>query len=551
MPYHIILVFGSLGLFLYGMKTMSDALLKVAGNRLQSLMKHITGTRTAAIIAGVGITAFLQSSTATTVMVVSFVNSGVLQLTQAISVIMGANIGTTITGWIVALGAFKVNVIALSLPPIGIGFVLLIVKKMNQRNLGEVFIGFGLLFLGLYFLKVSLPRPEDHQKMAQLFLFFANKGIVSYLFYVAVGILLTIIVQASSGAMALTLVLAFYGWIDYPTAAAIILGENVGTTLSANIASFGTSVPARQAGRAHTLFNLFGVFWMAFIFTPFLQFINLLVPFELNHLTLPLRLALFHTLFNVTNTLISFPLIKLFEKVVTKLVPHQQELTGPYSLRYIRASLRDTAELYLVTVKKELLQMADITSEMFDRFWSTFKEPPKYLAEEVIKQKEMEDLTDQMQEQITSYLSQSSMDKMNQVSAKHLHSMIRITNELETIGDSCFNLMVLSERKVNQNIEITEEHIEGLLPYVGLLKRFLVFIRSHLNVQVTSESMAVAFELENSINEMRNYLKESSSIRLQQGANVKTELLYIEVLRHIEQIGDHCLNVAEALARLS
>ena len=535
---------------------MSDGIQKVAGDRLHSVLNFMTGNRFAAIFTGLFVTAIIQSSSATTVMVVSFVNAGLLQLTQAIGVIMGANVGTTVTGWLVASLGFKIEIIVIALPAIGIGFIILLLKKFRYRDFGEVLIGFGLLFMGLEFLKNSVPDigkyPELLQRVAQ----FANKGFSSYLLFIGVGMVLTIIVQSSSAAMAITLMMAYSGWIDYPTAAAIILGENIGTTITAYIASIGTSVNARRASRAHILFNILGVIWMTPVFMPFLKMVNFITPGNAfstditNPNVLPMNLAMFHTLFNVFNTIIFSFFINQIAFVVTKMVPDEKGIPSEYKLKYIRASLQDTPEFYLVTVKRELSKMADVIADMFTRFWDIFSQPEKKLGDEVETQKRMEDLTDQMQEEITKFLSQCSMDTMNRVTARSVYSMMRITNELESIGDSCFNLMLLAERRHRKQIEIDDAAIESLLPYVDLVNQFIRFIRSHLNEHISSENMAVAVNLENNINKMRNTLKESASSRLQEGADVKAELLFIDVVRHVEQIGDHCLNIVESVARL-
>jgi phosphate:Na+ symporter len=555
MIYQVFLVIGSLGLFLYGMRTMSDGIQKVAGDRLQSVLNFMTGNRVAAIFTGLAITAIVQSSSATTVMVVSFVNAGLLQLGQSIGVIMGANIGTTLTGWIVALAGIKVDMSVAALPAIGIGFVLVIATKLKKEGLGETLIGFGLLFMGLDFLKKSMPDISQNPEMLSFLTKFTGYGLGSYLLFVIVGTLLTVIVQSSSAAMAITLMMAYNGWIDYPTSAAIILGENVGTTITAYLASFGTSVNARRASRAHTLFNIFGVIWITPVFAIFLKFIDFIVPGSVygpnSNLALPTHLAMFHTMFNVVNTLIFAFFIPQIAKVVSLLVPDEEATsTGAYKLRYFRATMQDTPELYLLTVQRELLKMADIIADMFTRFWEVFSNPDKPMTDEIEMQKNMEDLTDQMQEEITKFLSQASMDNMNRVSAQNVYSMMRITNELESIGDSCYNLMLLSERRNKQSIVIDEMGIESLAPYVDLVNQFLRFIRSHLNEYVTSENMMVAVRLEDKINKMRNILKQSASQRLQNGSDVRAELLYLDIVRHVEQIGDHCLNVAQSLAKL-
>ncbi|HLW21924.1 MAG TPA: Na/Pi cotransporter family protein [Sphaerochaetaceae bacterium] len=552
--YQLLLILGSLGLFLFGMRTMSDGIQKAAGERLQSILNFMTGNRVSAILTGFAITAIVQSSSATTVMVVSFVNAGLLQLTQSIGVIMGANIGTTVTGWIVAIFGFKVNISALSLPAIGIGFVLLVIKKLDKEDFGETLIGFGLLFMGLDFLKGSVPDINQHPEVLEWLGRFTNHGLASYFLFIIVGALLTIIVQSSSAAMAITLTMAYAGWIDYPTAAAIVLGENIGTTVTAFLASLGTSVNARRASRAHTLFNIFGVIWMTPVFAIFLNLVNIIIPgdvyTEAGITSLPAHLAMFHTMFNITNTFLCAFFVPFLAKLVTKLVPDEVGMPTRYTLKYIRATLQDTPELYLLTVKRELSKMADIIADMFTRFWDIFSHPEKFMSEEIETQKQMEDLTDDMQEEITKFLSQCSMDNMNQVSANNVYSMMRITNELESIGDSCFNLMILAERRTEQHIELDPDAIENLLPYVDLVNQFIRFIRSHLNEHVSSENVAVAVALEDKINKMRNILKQSASTRLQSGAEVKAELLYIDVVRHVEQIGDHCLNITESLNRL-
>lgn len=265
---------------------------------------------------------------------------------------------------------------------------------------------------------------------------------------------------------------------------------------------------------------------------------------------MPIHLAMLHTLFNIANTLVFAFFVPQIARLVSFLVPDDGTTPGPYKLKYFRASLQDTPELTLLTVQRELLKMADIVTDMFTRFWTVFIKEDDLHTDEVEVQKNMEDLTDQMQEEITKFLSQASMDNMNRVSAKNVVSMMRITNELESIGDSCYNLMILTERRIRKDVEIDAEAIESLTPYIDLVNQFLRFIKSHLNEHVTSENMMVAVRLEDKINKMRNILKESASARLQNGADVKGELLYIDIVRHVEQIGDHCLNVAQSLARL-
>ncbi|MCK5673030.1 MAG: Na/Pi cotransporter family protein, partial [Spirochaetales bacterium] len=354
--YQILSIAGSLGLFLFGMKIMSDGIQKTAGDKLKSILNMMTKNRVAAVFTGFFITAIVQSSSATTVMVVSFVNAGLLNLGQAIGVIMGANIGTTVTGWIVAILGFKFKITAMALPAIGIGLPFFFSKNLNRKEIGEILIGFGLLFLGLGFLKDSVPDIKSHPEILEFIQHLTGYGFGSMILFVIIGGVITVIVQSSSAAMAITLTMAYSGWIDYPTAAAIVLGENIGTTITAYLASIGTNINARRASRAHTLFNIFGVIWMLILFKPFLSFVDFIVPGDIfsgtNHSIIPTHLAMFHTLFNLTNTLIGMFIIPQITFLVRKLVPEKGiEDTEEYTFKYISAPIQDTPEFFIIPVK--------------------------------------------------------------------------------------------------------------------------------------------------------------------------------------------------------
>lgn len=557
MIYTVLQIVGSLGLFLFGMRTMSDGIQKAAGERLQSILNFMTGNRISAVLTGLAITAIIQSSSATTVMVVSFVNAGLLKLVQAVGVIMGANIGTTFTGWVVAILGFKVKISAMALPAIGIGFPLLMIKRLDKQDLGEAIVGFGLLFLGLSFLKNSVPDIKQHPEMLEFLRSITGDGIGPFLLFVATGTILTVIVQSSSAAMAITLTMAHAGWIDFGTSAAIILGENIGTTITAFLASIGTSVNARRASRAHTVFNVFGVLWMMLLFQPFLHVVDRLVPGAVfgpdAAAYIPGHLAMFHTLFNITNTIICIFFIPQLTLLVKRMVPEEavaEEGAQSYHLQYISANLQDTPELYLLTVKRELSKMAGIVNTMFSRFLEVFDHPDRKMGDDVEELKKMEDYTDRMQEEITRFLSACSLDSMNKVSATNVYSMIRITNELESIGDSCFNLIILAERRYKKKLKIDDGAIQDLKPYTELVSEFLRFITDNLNTHLSGDKMAMAVEMETRVNDQRNTLKKGAARRLQSGSEVKQELLYIDIVRHVERIGDHALNIAESLRQI-
>ena len=553
--YQILTIAGSLGLFLFGMKTMSDGIQKAAGDKLKSILNMMTTNRIAAVFTGFFITALVQSSSATTVMIVSFVNAGLLNLGQAIGVIMGANIGTTVTGWIVALLGFKFKITAMALPAIGIGLPFFFSKKLNKKEIGEILIGFGLLFLGLGFLKDSVPDIKSHPEILEFIQNLNGYGIGSIILFVIIGGLITVIVQSSSAAMAITLTMAYSGWIDYPTAAAIVLGENIGTTVTAYLASIGTSGNARRTSRAHTLFNVFGVIWMLLLFKPFLILVDIIVPGDIfagtNPAIIPAHLAMFHTLFNIVNTFVSVFFIPQLAFIVRKLVPEK----GPgemeeYSFKYISTAIQDTPEFFLIPIKEELFKLTEIVEEMFERFWIVFSSPDKKMGTEVDDLKGMEDYTDKMQEEITRYIIDAANDSPQSGNAERISALIRIVNELESIGDACYNLILLAERRYQKKLEIDETGLYDLKPYSEIVHSFIGFIKKHLNRYLNDEELKEAENIETEIDNQRHILKKKAQIRLQNGSDVKGELLYIDVVRHVEHIGDYAMNISEALRHL-
>ncbi len=547
--FHII---GSLGLFLYGMKVMSDGIQKAAGERLHSILNLMTVNRFTAVFTGFFITALIQSSSATTVMVVSFVNAGLLNLVQAIGVIMGANIGTTVTGWIVAIIGFKVKISHIALPAVGIGLPLLLSKKMGKQDWGEAIIGFGLLFLGLSFLKNAVPDIKNNPEVLQFVSGLTGYGAGSFFIFVLIGTFLTVIVQSSSAAMAITLTMANAGWIDFPTAAAIILGENIGTTVTAFLASVGTGTTARRASRAHTLFNLFGVLWMAFLFHPFLNLVNAMVPGDIfnsgSTSLIPAHLAMFHTLFNVINTLVFMSFTRTFAKIVEKIVPEKEhEKNEKYILKYFSTGIQGTAELNILKAKTEINKMAEIISGMFQSFRKMVEDPGANNTKLLEEIREKEDYTDQMQEQITIFLAECASQGLNEQSTRNITAMIRIVEEMESIADSIYNLAVLSKRKNEKNIRFVEAAEKSYLPYVSLVNDFLSFISAHTGAPMVKTELESALLFERKIDAMRDKEKEAAQHRMQKGSDVRSELLFVDFIKHLEHIGDHCLNIAQAL----
>ncbi len=553
---HTFRIIGSLALFLYGMKTMSDGIQKAAGERLHKIVSFMTGNRFSATLTGFSITAIIQSSSATTVMVVSFVSAGLLTLTQSIGVIMGANIGTTVTGWIIAIFGFKMNISEVALPIIGIGLPMLFYKKLGKKDWGEAIIGFGILFIGLNFLKESMQNlglgPEDFSFISN----FSNLGYFYILICVAIGTFITIMVQSSSAAMAVTLTLAAAGLIDFQTAAAIILGENIGTTITAQLAAIGTNINAKRAAWVHTLFNVVGVIWISIIFAPFLKLVDSIIPGDIlntangvlsEELILP-HLAAFHTMFNITNTFIFIWFTPLLAKLVTYIVREKEEdKSETYHLKYISTAIQDTPEINVINAKKELSKMAGITNEMYSKFLNIFQNPDKKMGGEVAELMRMEEYTDQMQVEISHFLVDCAKESLNETSANNVNAMIRIVNELESIGDSCVNLIILTKRRYDNKIVLHVDTMKEIKPYTKLVSDFIEFNGKHFLKHLSSEEIKKAYEMEHLIDTYRNELKEASQKRLQKGANVVGEILYMDILRHIERIGDYSLNISQAL----
>ena len=540
---NILEIVGALGVFLFGMKIMSDGIQKAAGERLQTVLNHITANRFIAVFTGFIITAIIQSSSATTVMVVSFVNAGLLNLTQSIGIIMGANIGTTVTGWIVSLLGFKFKISAMALPIIGLGMPLYFSKSAKRRDWGEFMIGFGILFLGLSYLKHAMPTVDAG--MVEFLSHYTDRGVFSLIVFILAGALLTVIVHSSSASMAITLTMAHNGLLPLEAAAAMVMGSNIGTTIDALLASIGANVNARRAARVHILFNIAGVIVVSFVFNPFITMVNAIVPGD----EITTHLAMFHTLFNILNTVVFIGFVPQIAKLVKKMVPAGESDTGlgKYKLVYMEPTIQSMPEINIVNARAEVASMAKLVNDMFNIYVDVFKHPNKKMGSQVKELKEMEDYSDQMQEEITKYLIACSGESLNESGRNTVSAMMRIVNEMESIGDCCYNLILLSERRFKKDIPLHETAIEEILPFTNQVQNFLTFIKDHITEHMDNESLKEAYEMENKIDRTRKTLKKEVRKNLKSGADVKGELLYLDIVRQIEHIGDFCLNVAQAL----
>lgn len=549
----ILQIVGSIGVFLFGMKIMSDGLQRSAGQKLQSVLNFMTQNRFMGILTGIFITSVIQSSSATTVMVVSFVNAGLLSLTQAISTIMGANIGTTITTWIVSYFGFKVKISVLALPIVGVGLPFMFSKRKKYRDFGDFVIGFGILFIGLGMLRDSIPDITQYPETQAFLASLSSNGIWSFFLYVIAGSILTMIIQSSSAMMTLTVAMAFKGWIDLPSAMALCLGENIGTTITAYIASIGTNVCARRAARAHTLFNITGVIWMSFVFVYFTNLLTWITPWDYyKRENFPLDLALFHTLFNICNTLLMIGFVPQFARIVERLVkPSSRDKDTAYKLQYISTPLQDTADMNIIEARKEIEKMAKIVEDMFDETMHVFDHPDKKLEEKISKIKDTEALTDQMQEEITHYLQQCANESLGESNYNNLNFLMRIVHELENIADNNYNMSKAIHHKFEKKIQMNDKAIEDITKLVSLTRTFLRDICMNMVKYISAIELDRAKEQESEINELRRSVHKAARSRMQQGSDVRSELLFLDLVKYLEHIGDNCLNIMQALNQIT
>jgi phosphate:Na+ symporter len=559
---------GGLCMFLFGMKVMSDGIQKSAGDRLRKTLNFMTGNRFAGVITGFVVTAIIQSSSATTVMVVSFVNAGLLTLAQAIGVIMGANIGTTVTAWVVSLVGFSIRIASLALPAIGIGFIMSIVK-WKHKSFGEFVMGFGFLFMGLHFLTQEMSTINTIINFEAIS-GFSDMGVLSILIGAGAGLLMTLILHSSSASTAIVLTMAFNGLISYVMAAAFILGANIGTTIDAVLASIGTKTAAKRSALVHVLFNAIGTCWALPLLIPLLRLVDFITPgdsmLEVSKnwvLGTPLgfgvttHLAMLHTVFNSINTFLFLPFVKPFAKLVSILIPegksNEEEETHYVFINYSRA-LTDTPELNIIRVEKEIRDMAGIVSSMYARFISLLKDMYEISDKEsaVINfrkdMKQKESYVDEMRETLTTFLIECTRRKLKPHSERRVTRMMRVISDIEEMSDECYGISCLLERRAKKDRIFKNDEIDELVPYVGLVEEFLALLQDKLGQGLTIKSTLLAKKLEADISKYRRKLQKLSRKRIEAGKDVQTELLFIDLVRRIERLGDYCGNITEKLS---
>ena len=541
-------ILGSLGMFLFGMKVMSEALQKLSGERLRSMVRAMTGNRFSGLFTGFAVTCLVQSSSATTVMIVSFVNAGLLTLVESIGPIMGANLGTTTTFWLVSFLGYKFSITSIALPIIGLGMPLIFIRRWKLRELGEFLIGFGLLFLGLLYLKESVPDIQQHPDWLAFLQHFTGHGILSVLFFFAFGTAMTIAVQSSSVAGAITIALAAKGWIDYPTAAAIILGENVGTTITANLAALTANTNAKRAALAHLFFNIIGVIWAIALFKPFVGLVDAMMPGDaLEPENIPLHLAAFHSFFNFCNICLLIGFAHRLAGLVTRIMPERRRRASDH-VTFDSLALPQTGELNIAEAEKDIQKMGQLTHQILTGFVDLFEHPGPDAAERAERIKPLEKESDRQAVEITQYLLTCASGRLSETSRSRVTSLLRVVAELEDMCDCGYRLVVLAERKSRKARELPPETTSEIRGFVDLLFQFSEFWIGFVGRHVSAADMETAFQLENLIDASRKRLRKEAMRRMQQsGERIKAEMLYIDMLNNMESIGDHCLNILQAL----
>lgn len=569
---------GSLGMFLYGMKIMSEGLQKAAGDRMQHILASMTNNRFAGVLTGVLITALIQSSSATTVMVVSFVNAGLLSLTQSIAVIMGANVGTTVTAWIISLFGFTVKIADMVFPILAISIPLIFSKNNQRRYWGEFLIGFSLLFLGMEYMKQSVPDLQENPAVLAYLNNYTNMGYGSVLLFMLIGTILTIIMQSSSAMMAITLIMCSQGWVSFEIAAAMVLGENIGTTITANMAALSANVSAKRAAFAHLLFNIFGVCWMLILFYPFTRMIIALVGHingmstdEVNSLldssasmlspeeaakaatTVSFSLALFHSIFNVCNVLIMIWFVKVYERIVCAVIKQKASNDEEFQLKYINTGMMAASELNLPQARQEIVVYAERVRRMFGMVQDLLheKEGGEAFSKLYSRIEKYEQICDRMEIEIASFLNKVVSGRLSYDGKLQVNAMLTMVTEIESIGDCCYNLARTLLRKQEAGVKFNDDVMANIDVLLALDADALDGLVTVLAKGENADIVA-AYNKENEINNFRNQLRSANMDNINAKLyNYQEGIYYMDVVAEAESLGDYVVNVIDAVKQQS
>ena len=565
----IFTLLGALGMFLYGMNLMSSGLQKAAGDKLRSFLSAMTSNPAKGVLTGLGVTTVIQSSSATTVMVVSFVNAGLLTLAQAISVIMGANIGTTVTAWMVAFLGFKADISLLAVPMMLFGFLFSNSKKNQRQNIGELIVGFSLLFLGLSFMKNSVPDLRETPQVLEFVTTWASHGFGSVLLFLVFGTVLTLVLQSSSATMAITLIMLSMGWIPFHMACAMVLGENIGTTITANIAASVGNTQAKRAAMSHTIFNVFGVIWALILFQPFTALVGKII--ELFGLPNPAAegfavvegsvdtstaalygLSMLHTLFNTINTLILIWFIKLIEKAVVWMIKPKNQDKEPFRLKYISAGPLATPELAAEQAFDEIIHFAQISRNGLGYAKQAISADAKHFDELREKLVKYEEISDRIEYEIAAFLNGVSAGDISEATSMKIKAMYKIIGELESLGDSGEAISRMLSRRNEHKKTFSAETIDNINLMLEKVDSAYEVMIANLTAahEGTLSSIANAYNAEEQINTLRNELREAEIEALEDNEkNYQTSVYYIDIINELEHMGDFMINISQSLER--
>ncbi len=544
---------GALALFLFGMKTMSEGLEKFAGDRLRNIISMMTKNRVMGVFTGIAVTALIQSSSATTVMVVSFVNAGLMSLVQAIGVIMGANIGTTVTAWIISAIGFKMDIATFAIPIMALAMPLIFSKKNKRKSVGEFLFGFAFLFMGLNYLQKSAEALNIGTLVANMLQHVSGDSIWVMILFVFVGAIVTMLVQASAATMAITLMLfdMHIPGFGFHQAAALAMGQNIGTTITALMASFTANTQARRAALAHTFFNVFGVVVVLLIFYPFCNgiewFVHNIMHVKSNDMFL---LSAFHTAFNVFNTLLLIWFVNRIEKFICWLLPMKEKDKQEKGLLFISGGLLSTSELSIMAARKEIGVFADRLMKMMGMVKSLITaEKDTEFAEIFSKIGKYEQITDNMEVEIANYLAHVSEGRLSDESKADITHMLRIVDEMESIGDSAYHLGRTLERKRElQNTNFTEKQLQHINDMLKVTTKSLEEMHDDLNKEPKSISLSAHYETESELNELRNVFKAENIQSINNHEyDYQLGVFYVDFICECEKIGDYVINIVQEL----
>ena len=553
--FNLLTIVGSLGLFLLGMKMMSEALQNVAGDRMRGILSSMTSNRFTGVVTGLLITAIIQSSSATTVMVVSFVNAGLLPLAKSVGVILGANIGTTVTAWLITLFGFKVKISLVALPIIGLAFPLMF-SKSRYKAWAEVLIGFAILFIGLDFMKSNVPDIKNSPQILGFIQGFNDFGYGSVFIFILIGSVLTMIIQSSSAVVALTIIMCYQGWLGFELAAAMVLGDNIGTTITANISAIVANRIAKQAAIIHLIFNVFGVLLCLPFLFPLLNLINSISVSLGNESAyvgaegIPVALSMFHSFFNIANTSIFIWLVPQLVRIAETILPVKSEEDEVFHLQHIKFGMLSTSELSLIQAKKEVIIFGEKVEKMVGFVYALFSNQKGKKTNKLIKKIiKYEDLTDRFEIEISQYLKKMSQNNLSKKTSNEVHSILRIIDNLENIGDICYQITQFQERRINEKLKITSKLDTSLQTIFQIVLDSLSHMNENLKKNYNQINLDDARDLEKKIDKMRDTLRKENLEAIRDGKyEFPIANYYKGIFYRSERIGDFVYDVSCAMA---